>query len=49
LASLADDEDRRFFTDFAEFADVVNWWLADENVGTRWRLQKLPDGDRSSS
>jgi hypothetical protein len=34
-----------FFSDFAEFADVVNWWLADEHVGSRWRLQELPDDD----
>jgi len=39
------DEDRRFFADFAEFADVVNWWFAEEYVGGRWRLQALPDGD----
>jgi hypothetical protein len=25
------------------FADVVNWWFADEHVGTDWRLQELPD------
>jgi hypothetical protein len=41
------DEDRRFFADFAEFADVVNWWFAEEYVGSRWRLQELPDGDVS--
>lgn len=45
--SQADDVDRRFFSDFAEFADVANWWLADETVGTHWRLQELPDGDLS--
>jgi hypothetical protein len=39
------DEYRRFFADFAEFADVVNWWFAEEYVGSRWRLQELPDGD----
>ena len=44
-SSLANDDDRRFFFDFAEFADVVNWWLADKHVGSRWRLQELPDGD----
>jgi len=41
------DEYRRFFADFAEFADVVNWWFAEEYVGGRWRLQELPDGDVS--
>jgi hypothetical protein len=40
------DEDRRFFADFKEFADVVNWWLADEFNQSRWRLQDLPDNDR---
>jgi hypothetical protein len=44
-SGLVDDEDRRFFADFAEFADVVNWWLAEEYVGSHWRLQELPDGD----
>jgi hypothetical protein len=39
--SLANDVDRAFFADFKEFADVVNWWLADQ----RFRLQELPDGD----
>jgi hypothetical protein len=46
-SSVADNEDRRFFADFADFADVVNWWLAEEYVGSRWRLQELPDGDVS--
>jgi hypothetical protein len=46
-ASIADDDDRRFFADFAAFADVVNWWLADEHIGSRWRLQELPDRDVS--
>jgi hypothetical protein len=39
------DADRTFFDDFKEFADVVNWWFADEYVGSRFRLQELPDGD----
>jgi hypothetical protein len=25
----------------------VNWWLAEEYVGSRWRLQELPDGHLS--
>jgi hypothetical protein len=45
LSSFATDDYRRFFADFAAFADVVNWWLADEYIGNRWRLQELPDGD----
>jgi hypothetical protein len=31
------------FSDFLRFADVVNWWLADANFGSRWRLQELSD------
>jgi hypothetical protein len=41
--SLATREDRLFFDDFRDFADVVNWWLGDEHVGGPWRLQELPD------
>ena len=44
LPSLVDDADRKFFDDFKEFADVVNWWLADKYVASRFRLQDLPDG-----
>jgi len=40
--SLASDADRRFFADFVDFADVVNWWLVEEFVQSRWRLQELP-------
>jgi hypothetical protein len=40
--SLVDEDDRRLFSDFREFADVVNAWLADEHVGGPWRLQELP-------
>jgi hypothetical protein len=42
LTSFVDDEDRQFFNDFAEFANVVNWWLRD-TMETPWRLQELPD------
>jgi hypothetical protein len=40
----AREAERRFFTDFNEFADVANWWLADNE--SRWRLQELPDVER---
>src|SRR5262249_37689349 len=40
----ARESERRFFTDFNEFADVLNWWLADTE--SRWRLQELPDVER---
>jgi hypothetical protein len=43
LESLVSEKDRVFFADFADFANVVNWWLADEAVGSRWRLQELPE------
>jgi hypothetical protein len=46
-SSLASDEDKAFFFGFQEFADVVNWFLADEGVGSCFRLQDLPDGDMS--
>src|SRR5262249_43822760 len=29
--------------DFADFANVVNWRLADEDVRSPWRLQELPE------
>jgi hypothetical protein len=45
FGSLARDVDKRFFADFAPFADVVNWWLADEFVGSRWRIQEVAEGD----
>src|SRR5215510_11942735 len=41
--SLVSKEDRVFFADFADFANVVNWWLAGEYVQSRWRLQELPE------
>ena len=45
FAVVASEADRQFFSDFAEFADVINWCLSDEDFGSRWRLQELPDGD----
>ncbi|MGY3558799.1 hypothetical protein ACVWXP_002068 [Bradyrhizobium sp. USDA 4463] len=38
------DGDRLFFADFMEFANVVNRWLANEFVASRFRLQDLPEG-----
>jgi hypothetical protein len=46
-SGLAGDVDRRFFADFKDFADVVNWWLADEFTASRFRLEDLPAGDIS--
>jgi hypothetical protein len=43
FSSLITKENRLFFDDFADFAAVVNWWLADEYVGGPWTLQELPD------
>jgi hypothetical protein len=34
----------KFFYEFDDFADVMNWYLADIN-SSRWRLQDLPDTD----
>ena len=45
LTFRATDEYRRFFAEFAEFADVMNWWFAEDYVGSHWRLQELPDSD----
>jgi hypothetical protein len=45
FSSFAGDDDRLFFADFKDFADVVNWWLADEFTASPFRLQDLPDGD----
>jgi hypothetical protein len=47
FSSLADKADRQFFADFKAFADVVNRWLAKEYIASRFRLQDLPDLDRS--
>ena len=41
--SLVTEKDRLFFDDFAEFAAVVNLWLADEFEDFSCRLQELPD------
>ena len=41
---LANDVDRAFFEDFKEFADVVNWSLADRFTPSPFRLQELPGG-----
>jgi hypothetical protein len=38
------ERDRRFFGDFAEFADVVNRSLADKHRSP-WRLQELSDNE----
>jgi hypothetical protein len=37
------DQDRKFFADFEDFADVVNWWFDDTHDGGPWRLQELAD------
>jgi hypothetical protein len=45
FSSLAYDVDRRFFADFRDFADVTNWWLGDDFVESRFRLQDPPYTD----
>jgi hypothetical protein len=37
------DQDRKFFADFDDFGDVVNWWFANPDVDGPWRLQELAD------
>jgi hypothetical protein len=41
------EEELQFFADFEDFANVVNRWLADEDIDLHnpWRLQELPDAD----
>ena len=40
-------EQLQFFSDFEDFAEVVNWWLADPDAYHRnsWRLQELPKSE----
>jgi hypothetical protein len=35
----------KFFYEFDDFADVMNWYLADEFSSSHFRLQELPDTD----
>jgi hypothetical protein len=41
------NEELQFFEDFEDFANVVNWWLADPDVhqDCPWRLQELPKSE----
>src|SRR6185312_10448900 len=43
FSSLVTEEDQLFFGHFVDFATVVNWWLADKQVNSDWRLQELHD------
>lgn len=43
FSSLVRDTDQRFFEDFRDFARTVNWWLAELDIGSSWRLQELPE------
>jgi hypothetical protein len=40
----------QFFSDFEDFATVVNWWLADPDIHPSgpWRLQELPESELSN-
>ena len=41
--AAGEKEELQFFSDFAEFANVVNWWLGEAyNARLPWRLQELP-------
>jgi hypothetical protein len=41
FSSLARESDRHFFADFKDFADVINWWLAEESIqaGSDYRIR----------
>jgi hypothetical protein len=40
-----DEYEAKFFSEFDDFADVMNWYLADDAITSPWRLQELPDND----
>lgn len=42
LRKSLDQSEAKFFYEFDDFADVMNWYLADD---ASWRLQELPDTD----
>ena len=35
----------KFFYEFDDFADVMNWYLAEDYITSPFRLQELPDND----
>lgn len=41
----------QFFSDFEDFANVINWWLTDPDVyqDNPWRLQELPNAELTLS
>jgi hypothetical protein len=43
-------EELQFFSDFEDFANVVNWWLGDPDIHPNgpWRLQELPKSELST-
>src|SRR5262249_35539936 len=43
--AAGEKEELQFFSDFAEFANVVNWGLGED--ARPWRLQELPKADLS--
>lgn len=47
MGYAAGEKELQFFSDFAEFANVVNWWLGEEYNARPWRLQELPEVDLS--
>jgi hypothetical protein len=44
LRNSLNGAEAKFFYEFDDFADVMNWYLADIN-SSPWRLQDLPDTD----
>jgi hypothetical protein len=47
FSSLVTETDKRFFRDFEDFADVMNWWFSSRYVESPWRLEELPDTELS--
>jgi hypothetical protein len=45
LRRSREERDAKFFSEFEDFADVVNWYLASDTITYPWRLQELPDND----
>jgi hypothetical protein len=43
--NVFDEYEAKFFYEFDDFADVMNWYLADDVSTSPWRLQELPDND----
>ena len=45
LRNSLEEWELKFFREFDDFADVLNWYLADDTISSPWRLQELSDTD----